>query len=67
MQITTFLIKKFEEYKEKKKIKISAPKIAGKNALIFCSYSGPHTGLNEATFVVKYIGQFIEPRLQYIG
>ena len=59
-QVTTFLIKKFYEYKEQKKIKTSAPKITGKNALIFCTYSGPHTGLNEATPVVKYIGQFFE-------
>ncbi len=57
-QVTTFLIKKFDEYKEKKKIKTSAPKIARKNVLIFCTYSGPHTGLNEATPVTKYIGQF---------
>ena len=54
------MIKKFDEYKEKKKIKTSAPKIIGKNALIFCTYSGPHTGLNEATPMVKYIGQFFE-------
>jgi flavorubredoxin len=59
-QITIFLIKKFDEYKEQKKIKISAPKIAGKNALIFCTYSGTHTGLNEVTPVAKYIGQFFE-------
>jgi len=54
------LIKKFYEYNEQKKIKTYAPKITRKNALIFCTYSGPHTGLNEATPVVKYIGQFFE-------
>lgn len=45
--------------KNKTKLKVS-PKIKGKNALIFCTYSGPHTGLNEATPLGKYIGQFFE-------
>jgi len=59
-QVTEFLLKKFDEYKKQNKIKTGSPKIKGKNALIFCTYSGPHTGLNEATPVGKYIGQFFE-------
>ena len=59
-QVTEFLLKKFDEYKKQDKIKTGSPKIKGKNALIFCTYSGPHTGLNEATPVGKYIGQFFE-------
>jgi hypothetical protein len=27
---------------------------------MFCTYSGPHTGLREATPVVLYMGQFFE-------
>ena len=54
------MLKKFYEYKKQDKIKTGSPKIKGKNALIFCTYSGPHTGLNEATPVGKYIGQFFE-------
>jgi hypothetical protein len=42
------------------KIKPCAPKIPGKNALIFCTYSGPHTGFDEATPAGKYMGQFFE-------
>jgi flavorubredoxin len=38
----------------------SAPRIHGKNALVFCTYSGPHTGLDEAIPAVKYAGQFFE-------
>jgi flavorubredoxin len=30
------------------KIKPCAPKVGDKNALIFCTYSGPHTGIDEA-------------------
>ena len=28
--------------------------------LIFCTYSGPHTGINEAIPAGKYAGQFFE-------
>jgi hypothetical protein len=59
-QVTEFLLKKFDDYRKQKKIKASVPKVHGKNALIFCTYSGPHTGLREATPVGLYIGQFFE-------
>ena len=57
-QVTEFLKKKFEEYRQQKKIKTGSPIVPRKNALIFCTYSGPHTGLDEAIPVGKYIGQF---------
>ena len=59
-QVTEFLLKKFDDCRKQEKIKASAPKVHGKNALIFCTYSGPHTGLREATPVGLYIGQFFE-------
>jgi len=40
---------KLDSYRKQGKIKPSAPNISGKNALIFVTYSGPHTGLDEAT------------------
>ena len=58
--LDSFLKKKFREYKKKGKIRPKAPKIPGKNALIFCTYSGPHTGIDEATPAVKYVSQFFE-------
>ena len=58
--VTNFLQKKFEQYRRLGRIKLGAPTIPGKNVLIFCTYSGPHTGLNEAIPVGKYIGQFFE-------
>jgi flavodoxin len=39
-------------------IKPCAPKIPGKKAAIFVTYSGPHTGIDEAIPVGKYLGQF---------
>jgi flavodoxin len=55
-----FLKSKFAAYRQEGKIKPSAPKIHGKNALIFVTYSGPHTGMDEATPAGKYMRQFFE-------
>lgn len=55
-----FLKAKLAKYRQQGKIKPIAPKIPGKYALIFCTYSGPHTGLDEATPAGKYICQFFE-------
>jgi flavodoxin len=49
---------KLDFYRNQGKIKPSAPKLAGKNALIFVTYSGPHTGLDEAIPAGKYMAQF---------
>jgi flavodoxin len=58
--MTNFLKKKFADYRQQGKIKLSAPKVPGKNVLIFVTYSGPHTGIDEATPAGKYIRQFFE-------
>lgn len=58
--IDDFLKNKLSSYRTQGKIKPCAPKIAGKNALIFVTYSGPHTGLDEATPAGKYMRQFFE-------
>jgi flavodoxin len=58
--MTNFLKKKFADYRQQGKAKPSAPKVPGKNALIFVTYSGPHTGIDEATPVGKDMRQFFE-------
>jgi flavodoxin len=55
-----FLKSKFGAYRQKGFVKPSCPKVPGKNALIFCTYSGPHTGINEAIPSGKTAGQFFE-------
>ena len=55
-----FLNDKFEAHRKQGRVKAGAPKIAGKNALIFCTYSGPHTGVREAKPAGLYAGQFFE-------
>ena len=54
-----FLKKKFLHYRDAGKIKPSSPRI-GKSALVFCTYSGPHTGIDEALPVGLYMAQFFD-------
>ncbi len=56
--VDRLLKEKFAEYRRMDRIKTSAPKVPGKNALIFCTYSGPHTGIDEALPACKYAGQY---------
>ena len=51
---------KLNLYRSQGKIKPCAPKVAGKNALVFCTYSGPHTGMDEATPAGKTMRQYFE-------
>lgn len=55
-----FISNKMKLHRERGDIKLRAPKISGKHAVAFCTYSGPHTGINEAIPVGKYMGQFFE-------
>jgi multimeric flavodoxin WrbA len=55
-----FLKDKFSSYRKKGQVKKGAPTVPGKSALIFCTYSGPHTGICEAIPAGLYAGQFFE-------
>ena len=55
-----FLKTKFRLYRKQGRLKLGAPIVPGKNALIFCTYSGPHTGVREAVPAGLYAGQFFE-------
>ena len=57
--VDAFFKYKFGEYRKQGHVKLGAPKV-GKCVLIFCTYSGPHTGINEAVPAGKYVGQFFE-------
>jgi flavodoxin len=58
--IADFLKNKLNLYRSQGKIKPCAPKVAGKNALVFCTYSGPHTGIDEAMPAGKTMRQYFE-------
>lgn len=59
-QVLSFVKRKMRHYNSIGSIKLCAPKVARKLAVVFCTYSGPHTGINEAIPVNKYLGQFFE-------
>jgi hypothetical protein len=40
-------------------IKPRAPKLPGKSALVFVTYAGPHTGVDEGIPAGEYLGQFL--------
>ncbi len=58
--VADFLNRRFNVYRREGRVKIGAPPVPGKHALIFCTYSGPHTGIREAIPAGKYAGQFFE-------
>ncbi len=58
--IADMLKAKLNLYRSQGKIKPCAPKVAGKNAMVFITYSGPHTGIDEAMPAGKTIRQYFE-------
>ena len=56
----TFLNKKLAQYRNQGRVNVGAPEVPGKKALIFCTYSGPHTGIREAIPAGLLAGQFFE-------
>lgn len=58
--VDAYLANTFSGYHGEKRVKTGAPKLAGKRALIFCTYSGPHSGIREAIPAALYAGQFFE-------
>ena len=55
-----YLKAKFRQYDKAGKIIPGSPAVPGKSHLVFCTYSGPHTGIREALPAGKYVGQFFE-------
>jgi hypothetical protein len=51
---------KLSVYRKASRVQIGAPTIPGKYVLIFCTYSGPHTGIKEAVPAGQYAAQFFE-------
>lgn len=47
-------------YAKKGDIKPGAPRLPDKKAVMYCTYGGVHTGVNEAIPAVKYMGQLFD-------
>jgi len=58
--VQRFIKDKMSLHDNRGEIKLCAPKVPGKKAVVFCTFSGPHTGLREAIPVCKYMGQLFE-------
>lgn len=54
-----FIGKQREKYRSYG-IKPASPRLAGKKAVIYCTFGGGHTGTNEAVPAVKYMGQLFD-------
>ena len=46
-----------ERYSHAGEIKPASPRRPGKKAVVYCTYGGGHTGVNEAVPAVKYLGR----------
>ncbi len=58
--VLKYVKEKMDYYRERGYVKLGAPVVPGKRGIVFVTYSGPHTGKNEAVPVGKYLGQFLE-------
>lgn len=58
--VQKFMNEKMNMHRERGDVKLCAPRIPGKTAVIFCTYSGPHTGISEAIPAGEYLGQFFD-------
>jgi flavorubredoxin len=48
------------KYVAEGEIKPCSPRRPGKKAVVYCTYGGTHTGINEAIPAVKYMGQLFD-------
>jgi len=55
-----FLGRLLKKYAESGEIKPAAPRRPGKKAVVYCTYGGVHTGVNEAVPAVKYMAQLFD-------
>jgi multimeric flavodoxin WrbA len=49
-----------EGYAGSGEIESASPRRQGKKAVVYCTYGGAHTGVNEALPTVKYMGQLFD-------
>ncbi|MFP4345509.1 MAG: flavodoxin family protein [Anaerolineales bacterium] len=58
--VDEWLSNRFRVYGTEKQVKIGAPRISGRHAVVLVTYSGPHTGIREAVPAALYAEQFFE-------
>jgi len=58
--IQRFIKKKVVLHEKRGDIRLLAPVIPGKKAVVFCTYSSPFTGIESALPCIKYMAQFFK-------
>ncbi len=58
--VIRYIKEKMKVHQERGDIKVGAPKLPGKTGVVFSTYSGPHTGINEVIPATRYMGQLLE-------
>ena len=49
-----------QKYNEKGEVKPASPRRPSANVVVYCTYGGMHTGINEAIPAVKFMGQLYD-------
>jgi flavodoxin len=52
--------KLLQKYSKKGEVKPASPRRPSANAVVYCTYGGMHTGVNEAIPAVKFMGQLYD-------
>jgi len=55
-----FIKERLTHYATAGEIKPASPRRPGKKAVVYCTYGGAHTGVNEAIPAVKFMGQLFD-------
>ena len=55
-----FIAARLSHYAAAGEIKFASPRRSGKKVVVYCTYGGAHTGINEAVPAVKYMGQLFD-------
>ncbi len=59
-EMQEFIKARLANYAAAGEIKLASPRRPGKKAVVYCTYGGAHTGINEAIPAVKYMGQLFD-------
>jgi len=55
-----FMVAKLRHYSANGEVKLASPRRPGKKCVVYCTFGGAHTGVNEALPAVKYMGQLFD-------
>jgi hypothetical protein len=55
-----FITGRLAHYAKLQAIKFASPRLDHKKVVVYCTYGGAHTGINEAVPAVKYLGQLFD-------